>query len=91
MYAAAHQNVRAQRVRLGLPHIGARPDQETRKSYQDMTGLSALTLGIAQGLMYNSAAGPNQCFTAIESGLIASSNLFFVLSKLYMPWYLGEA
>jgi hypothetical protein len=60
------------------------------RSYQDMTGLSALTLGVAQGLMYNSAAGPNSCFTAVESGLIASSNLFYVLTKSFIPWYVPE-
>jgi hypothetical protein len=90
MYAAAHDNVRSQRVRLGLPHIGAARGEDVFKSYQDMTGFSALVLGIAQGLMYNSAAGPNACFNAIESGLITSSNFFFIASKLYLPYYLPE-
>ena len=71
MYQAAHHNVRAQRERLGLAPLGARPDEEMRKSYEDMTGYSALVLGVAQGLMYNPAAGSNACFGAIESGLVA--------------------
>jgi len=91
MYQAAHHNVRAQRERLGLAPLGARPDEEMRKSYEDMTGFSAFVLGVAQGLMYNPAAGSNACFGAIESGLVASSNLFFILSKMYMPWYVPEA
>ena len=90
-YKQAHLNVRAQRERLGLAPIGARPDEDMRKSYEDMTGFTALVLGVAQGLMYNSAAGQNSCFSAIESGLTASSNFFFVLSKMYMPWYVPEA
>lgn len=90
-YAQAHHNVRAQRQRLGLAPLGARPDEEMRKSYEDMTGFSALVLGIAQGLQYNSAAGPNSCFAAVESNLTASSNLFFILSKFYLPWYVPEA
>jgi len=90
-YKQAHHNVRAQRERLGLAPIGARPDEDMRKSYEDMTGLTALVLGMAQGLMYNAAAGQNSCFSAIESGLTASSNFFFVLSKMYMPWYVPEA
>lgn len=47
---AAHHNVRAQRKRLGLQVIGARPDEDTRRAYDEMTGLPALLLGLTQGL-----------------------------------------
>ncbi len=56
-----------------------------------MTGFSARILGTFAGLQYNSAAGPNKCFGAVESGLTASSNLFYILTKVYMPWYVPEA
>lgn len=86
----AHHNVRAQRERLGLAPLNSRGDN-IRKSYEDMTGFSAYILGIFMGLMYNPAAGPNKCFSAVESGLTASSNLFYILTRSYMPWYLPEA
>lgn len=91
MVADAHMSVRAQRVRLGMAPIAAGRQQEIRKSYEDMTGFSAAILGMAQGLMYNAASGPNKCFTAVEGTTIAGSNLFYVLTKSYMPWYLPEA
>ena len=93
--AEAHVNVRAQRERLGLAPlggagVGAR-GTDIRKSYEDMTGFSASILGTFAGLQYNSAEGTNKCFNAVESGLTASSSLFYVLTKIYMPWYVPEA
>jgi hypothetical protein len=44
---AAHHNIRAQRKRLGLQVIGARPDEESRKAYDEMKGLAAYILGLA--------------------------------------------
>jgi hypothetical protein len=95
--AEAHVSVRAQRERLGLAPIGmagvvaAGRGDNIRKSYEDMTGFTAGILGMAMGLQYNSAAGPNKCFNAIEGALTASSNFFWVLARIYMPWYVPEA
>merc|ERR1712127_768694 len=80
----------AQRQRLGLAPIGAPRDGDMRKSYEDMTGLSAALLGMAQGLQYNSAAGPSKCFIAVEGTTVAASNMFYVLVRSYMPWYQPE-
>lgn len=91
MVEQAHINVRAQRERIGMkPWVGASREDSLFKSYEDMTGFSAGILGVAEGLMYNPAAGRNACFNAIESGTVAGSNLFYVLSKLYLPWYAPE-
>jgi hypothetical protein len=87
---AAHHNVRAQRKRLGLQVIGARPDEDSRKAYDDLKGLPAYILGLAQGLQYSSGGG-GKCFNAVESGLNAGGSLFYVLTKVYMPWYIPEA
>jgi hypothetical protein len=91
----AHVNVRASRERLGLAPFGGvgvgSRGEDIRKSYEDMTGFSARILGTFAGLQYNAAAGPNKCFGAVESGLTASSNLFYVLTKVYLPWYVPEA
>ena len=94
--AEAHVSVRAQRERLGLAPIGyaggvAAGAESIRKSYEDMTGFTAMILGVAMGLQYNSAGGPNKCFNAIEGALTASSNFFWVLARIYMPWYVPEA
>lgn len=97
MVEEAHVSVRATRQRLGLAPIGASAvigegDRVTNMlaTYDDMTGLTAYILGIAKGLMYNEASSNNTCFNAVESGLTASSNLFWVLSKVYQPWYIAE-
>lgn len=92
--AEAHVNVRAQRERLGLAPMGGvgvgSRGEDIRKSYEDMTGFSASILGMFAGLQYNPNAGANKCFSAVESGLTASSSLFYVLTKIYMPWYVPE-
>ena len=90
--AQAHHNVRATRERLGLPLLGSDllGKQEGYDSFESMEGFNGKVLGFMKGLQYNQAAGPGLCFNTVESTLYASSNLFFVLSKMYMPWYLPE-
>jgi hypothetical protein len=89
----AHHNLRAQRERLGLPRIGADParDEDVRKAYEDMNGLSAWMLGLTQGLQYSTSGSTSKCFDAVEGMTTGFSNLFYVLTRMYMPWYMGEA
>ena len=91
--AQAHHNVRAQRERLGLPKLGSDllGKEDGYDSFESMEGFNGKVLGFMKGLQYNQAAGPGLCFNTVESTLYASSNLFFVLSKMYMPWYVPEA
>lgn len=92
MAEQAHTNVRAQRERLGLAPLTADGrGGNLKKSYEDLGGFSGYILGVAKGLQYNQAAGPSPCFNAVEATTVAGSNLFFILSKIYQPWYVPEA
>ena len=88
---AAHHNLSAQRKRLGMEPFKSDRALNLRKSYEEMTGINAIVLGTMYGLQYNPAAGYSKCFTATEGVLNSSGNLFFVLTKTYMPWYVPEA
>ena len=86
--------MRAQRERLGLAPIGtanALAAGDAFEAYENMGGFTGSVLGFFKGLQYNSQGGPNKCFSAVESSLTASSNLFFILARMYMPWYVPEA
>ena len=60
-------------------------------AYDKESGLGALITGMTKGLMYNSANGPDGCFTTVADSTIALSNVFYVMRHIYLPWYLPEA
>ena len=60
-------------------------------AYDRESGLGALFTGMTKGLMYNSANGPDGCFSTVADTSIALSNAFYVMRRAYLPWYLPEA